>query len=40
MDVKTYKLGTDVQFLSYNSEEEWHNLRKDGIGGSDVGAIL
>lgn len=40
MDVKTYKLGTDVQFLSYTSEEEWHNLRKDGIGGSDIGAIL
>lgn len=30
----------DVEFLIYESEKEWLELRKSGIGGSDVGTIL
>ena len=26
--------------IEYHSEEEWHNLRKKGIGGSDAGVII
>ena len=40
INVKEYNLGENVEFLSYNTEEEWHALRKDGIGGSDTGAIM
>lgn len=40
VDIKEYNLGPDVDFLSYSSEEEWHALRNDGIGGSDAGAIM
>jgi putative phage-type endonuclease len=29
-----------VSFLSYANEDEWHELRKGGIGGSDAGAIM
>lgn len=40
VDVKEYNFDKDVDFISYSSEEEWHELRKDGIGGSDAGAIM
>lgn len=40
INVKEYNLDDSVEFLSYNSEEEWHALRKKGIGGSDAGAIM
>lgn len=40
INVKEYNLGSDVEFLEYHSEEEWHALRKKGIGGSDAGAIM
>ena len=40
IDVKEYNLGDDIEFLSYADEEEWHALRKEGIGGSDAGAVL
>ena len=40
VNVEEYNLSDSVEFLSYTSEEEWHALRKDGIGGSDAGAIM
>ena len=40
IDVKEYGFGPDVSFLSYANEDEWHELRKGGIGGSDAGAIM
>lgn len=40
IDVKEYNLGSGVEFIGYGSEEEWHALRKQGIGGSDAGAIM
>jgi putative phage-type endonuclease len=40
VNTKTYNLDSDVEFLEYSSEEDWHDLRKGGIGGSDVGAIM
>lgn len=40
INIKEYNLSDDVEFLSYDSEEEWHRLRKDGIGGSDAGAVM
>lgn len=40
MDTKVYNLGPNVEFLEYRDEKEWHALRKDGIGGSDIGAVL
>lgn len=40
INVKEYNLDNNVEFLSYSSEEEWHALRKEGIGGSDTGAIM
>lgn len=40
INTKEYNLDDSVEFLSYSSEEEWHALRKNGIGGSDTGAIM
>jgi putative phage-type endonuclease len=40
IDVKEYNLGDNVEFIGYDSEEEWHKLRQKGIGGSDTGAIM
>lgn len=33
-------LDSDVEVFTYESDEEWHEIRKKGIGGSDIGAIL
>lgn len=40
INVAEYKLGSGIEFLSYADEKEWHALRKDGIGGSDAGAVM
>lgn len=40
INVKEYNFDKDVDFISYSSEEEWHELRKCGIGGSDAGAVM
>ena len=40
METKLYNFNDDIELLSYKTEEEWHELRKEGIGGSDIGAIL
>lgn len=40
--LKTYGLSgnTNLEALSFESEEDWHKLRQKGIGGSDIGAIM
>ena len=40
INVERYNLGDSVEFLSYSNEEQWHELRKKGIGGSDAGAVM
>lgn len=40
VDVKEYNLDSCVHCVGYSSEEEWHELRKKGIGGSDAGAVM
>ena len=40
VDVREYNLPDNVSCIGYDSEEEWHELRKKGIGGSDAGAII
>ena len=40
-----YKIANDFfnkscQMITFNNEEEWLKLRRDGIGGSDVASIL
>lgn len=30
----------NCDLIYFKTEEEWHKLRKEGIGGSDVGAIM
>lgn len=30
----------EVEILDFKSQEDWHELRSKGIGGSDIGAIL
>ena len=31
---------SDLEVVEYNSDAEWLSLRKKGIGGSDVAAIM
>ena len=40
--LNTYNLSTHpgIDVLEYSNEEDWLQLRRKGIGGSDVGAIL
>ena len=40
--LKQYNLHENIALkpLLYSTEEEWHKLRRGGIGGSDVGAVL
>ena len=40
LHISDYKLGENIEFLSYSNEEEWLDLRKGGIGGSDAGAVM
>lgn len=42
LDLSYYNLHDhpDITALEWNSEEEWHELRSQGIGGSDTGAIM
>lgn len=35
-----YNLKGNLDFLRYDNEDEWHELRQKGIGGSDIGAIM
>lgn len=34
------KIVPDVEIIDYSSDEEWKQIRSNGIGGSDVGALL
>lgn len=39
-ELKNKLKNQDIEILDYNLESDWHELRKKGIGGSDIGAIL
>ena len=40
MDAKIFGMPDCVITVEYSSEEEWLELRKEGIGGSDAGAVM
>lgn len=40
IDNKFYNLSDDVELISYDNDQEWHDIRKKGIGGSDAGAVM